>query len=93
MATVLSPPEQRVTLHNVSWQTYEQILANYADSSDRVVTGQSSFDVTISLAFLTGTVLECELIRPIIKLALPCQPHDMLGRFTTAPAQLTRLAA
>ena len=33
MATVLSPPEQRVTLHNVSWETYERLLADLQDSS------------------------------------------------------------
>jgi Uma2 family endonuclease len=31
MATVLSPPEQRVVLHNVSWETYERILAEHMD--------------------------------------------------------------
>jgi Uma2 family endonuclease len=33
MATVLSPPEQRVTLYNVSWETYECLLADLQDSS------------------------------------------------------------
>jgi Uma2 family endonuclease len=33
MATILSPPEQRVTLHNVSWETYERLLADLQDSS------------------------------------------------------------
>src|SRR5438045_1012466 len=33
MTTVLSPPEQRVTLHNVSWETYERLLADLQDSS------------------------------------------------------------
>lgn len=33
MATVLSPPEQRVTLHNVSWETYERLLVDLWDSS------------------------------------------------------------
>jgi Uma2 family endonuclease len=33
MATVLSPPEQRVTLHNVSWETYVRLLADLQDSS------------------------------------------------------------
>ena len=28
MVTVLSPPEQRVILHNVSWDTYERLLAD-----------------------------------------------------------------
>jgi Uma2 family endonuclease len=32
MTTVLSPPEQRVTLHNVSWETYERLLADLQDS-------------------------------------------------------------
>lgn len=33
MSTVLSPPEQRVTLRNVSWETYERLLADLRDSS------------------------------------------------------------
>src|ERR671939_1507804 len=33
MATVLSPPEQRVILHNVRWETYERLLADLQDSS------------------------------------------------------------
>lgn len=33
MATVLSPPERRVTLRNVSWETYERLLADLRDSS------------------------------------------------------------
>lgn len=33
MTTVLSPPEQRVTLHNVSWGTYERLLSDLQDSS------------------------------------------------------------
>ena len=33
MATVLIPPEQRVTLYNVSWETYERLLADLQDSS------------------------------------------------------------
>jgi Uma2 family endonuclease len=34
MATVLSPPEQRIILRNVSWETYERLLAENADSSN-----------------------------------------------------------
>jgi Uma2 family endonuclease len=33
MATVLSPPEQRVILHNVSWETYERLLVDLGDRS------------------------------------------------------------
>lgn len=33
MVTVLSPPEQRVILHNVSWETYERLLKDLQDSS------------------------------------------------------------
>jgi len=32
MSTVMSPPEQRVVLHNVSWETYERLLAENPDS-------------------------------------------------------------
>jgi Uma2 family endonuclease len=31
MRSVLTPPEQRVVLHNVSWETYERILAEHTD--------------------------------------------------------------
>ena len=33
MATVLNPPEQRIVLRNVSWETYERLLADHLDSS------------------------------------------------------------
>ena len=33
MATVISPPEERILLHDVTWETYEQLLANYENSS------------------------------------------------------------
>jgi Uma2 family endonuclease len=33
MPGVLSPPEQRVVLHNVSWETYERILTEHIDCS------------------------------------------------------------
>jgi len=33
MATVLSLPEQRVILRNVSWQTYENLLSDHVDVS------------------------------------------------------------
>ncbi len=33
MSAVLTPAEQRVVLHNVSWETYERILADHINSS------------------------------------------------------------
>ena len=33
METVKGPAEQRVVLHNVSWETYERLLAEHADRS------------------------------------------------------------
>lgn len=33
MATVLSPPEQRVVLDNISWELYEELLAAHQDCS------------------------------------------------------------
>ena len=33
MATVQSPPEQRIVLHNVRWEIYERLLADLADSA------------------------------------------------------------
>jgi len=32
MATILNPPEQRVLLHNVSWDTYERLVMDLNDS-------------------------------------------------------------
>jgi Uma2 family endonuclease len=33
MATVLSPPEQRVLLDNITWEVYESLLAAHRDRS------------------------------------------------------------
>src|SRR5438067_12246365 len=33
MATVLSTPNQRVVMDDISWETYEQLLADFAESS------------------------------------------------------------
>lgn len=33
MATVLSPPEERIILHEVSWETYESLLADHQNRS------------------------------------------------------------
>jgi Uma2 family endonuclease len=33
MATVASPPEQQIVLHDVSWETYERLLADHVDRS------------------------------------------------------------
>jgi Uma2 family endonuclease len=33
MATVLSPPEQRFVMYDVSWKTYDSLLEDFADSS------------------------------------------------------------
>jgi len=33
MATVLSPPEQRIVLENISWEMYESLLAAHRDRS------------------------------------------------------------
>jgi len=33
MSAVLTPADQRVVLHNVSWETYERILADHINSS------------------------------------------------------------
>ena len=35
MATVLNPPEQRIVLRNVSWETYERLLAENASEALR----------------------------------------------------------
>jgi len=33
METVKSPPEQRVVLHNIGWNTYERLLADHENNS------------------------------------------------------------
>lgn len=33
MATVVSPPEQRIVLDNITWDMYEQLLATNRDRS------------------------------------------------------------
>jgi len=33
METVKSPPEQRVVLHNIGWNTYEHLLADHENNS------------------------------------------------------------
>ena len=33
MATVASPLEQRIVLHDISWETYERLLTDHTDSS------------------------------------------------------------
>jgi Uma2 family endonuclease len=38
MATVFSPPEQRVILQNVRWETYERLLADLQDGSAQRLT-------------------------------------------------------
>ena len=47
MATVLSPPEQRVLLHNVGWDTYESLLAAHQDmSTPRFTYDQGRLEIT-----------------------------------------------
>ena len=33
MTTVINPAEERIVLHDVTWETYKQLLVNYQDSS------------------------------------------------------------
>ena len=48
MSTVLSPPEARVILHNISWSLYEQLLAEYAEkSSPRFVYDRGELEITV----------------------------------------------
>ena len=48
MSTVLSPPEARVILHNISWSLYEQLLAAHADkSSPRFVYDRGELEITV----------------------------------------------
>ena len=46
MSTVLSPPEQRVVLRNVSWETYERLLAeNVENSSPRFTYNRGELEI------------------------------------------------
>jgi Uma2 family endonuclease len=48
MSTVLSPPEARVVLHNISWSLYEQLLAAHEDkSSPRFVYDRGELEITV----------------------------------------------
>jgi Uma2 family endonuclease len=48
MPTVLSPPEARVTLHNISWSLYEQLLAEHVDkSSPHFVYDRGELEITV----------------------------------------------
>ena len=48
MSTVLSPPEARVILHNISWSLYEQLLAAHADnSSPRFAYDRGELEITV----------------------------------------------
>jgi len=48
MPTVLSPPEARVILHNISWSLYEQLLAAHAEkSSPRFAYDRGELEITV----------------------------------------------
>src|SRR3989441_4237787 len=48
MSTVLSPPEARVILHNISWSLYEQLLAEHEDkSSPRFVYDRGELEIPV----------------------------------------------
>ena len=38
MSTVVSPPDQLIVLHDISWETYERLLDDRIDSSGTRVT-------------------------------------------------------
>jgi hypothetical protein len=57
MATVLSLPEERVTLHDVSWETYESLLADHHDrSAPRFTYDQGVLEIS-SLPRVTGNII------------------------------------
>jgi len=48
MSIVLSPPEARVILHNISWSLYEQLLAAHEDkSSPHFVYDRGELEITV----------------------------------------------
>jgi len=48
MSTVLSPPEARVILHNISWSLYEQLLAAHKEqSSPHFVYDRGELEITV----------------------------------------------
>ncbi len=59
MSTVLNPPEQRVVLRNVSWETYERLLEENPESrSPRFTYDDGDLErVAQSLAFSNSAAL------------------------------------
>lgn len=57
MATVFSPPQGRVTLHNISWALYEHLLAEHADKSSRVLcmTGENWRSLCLPMSMKRST--------------------------------------
>ena len=48
MSTVLSPPEARGILHNISWSLYEQLLAAHEDkNSPHFVYDRGQLEITV----------------------------------------------
>jgi hypothetical protein len=44
MATVLSPPEQRIVLRNLCWETNERLLADHTERSNPRLTYDHGVD-------------------------------------------------
>jgi Uma2 family endonuclease len=65
MATVQITPEQRVLLHNVSWQTYETLLEEVGGRGTRLTYDNGSLEIMTvshgheSYARLIGRFIEC----------------------------------
>ena len=62
MATVQSPAEQRVVLHNVTWDTYERLLADIARHRTTLIFADSRYKAerrVLRLRELAGN--QCEI--------------------------------
>src|SRR5262245_41820311 len=94
MTTVINPPqvdaEKRFVLHNVSWETYEQLLKNYEDHSS------SRFTYDHGELEIMGPSLPHEQVRCILifLVNLICEEYELdvigLGSLTQRRFDLQR---
>src|SRR5438445_9498269 len=90
MTTVITPPEERIVLHDVAWETYKQLLVNYQDSSaprftyDRgvleIMSPSSKHESTNHLIELTVEVLAEEMGIDVIALGSTTFSREDLQR-------------
>ncbi len=76
MATVASPPERKIVLENVSWETYERLLADRGGrAGPRFTYDQGTLEI-MSPSFEHGTAEQ--VLGDIVKLALEEMNRDFV---------------